>query len=108
MRSRHKRLPRPRVSATSQNPPDSQIKAALIQHAGWRRSAWMGKPYSMDLRERVVAAVDPGGLSCHRAAAQFGVGVNTAILWVRRFRKTATFPPDPLAGHKPNKISGTH
>ena len=22
----------------------------------------MGKPYSMDLRERVVAAVDPGGL----------------------------------------------
>ena len=26
----------------------------------------MGKPYSMDLRERVVAAVDPGGLSCHR------------------------------------------
>ena len=42
----------------------------------------MGKPYSMDLRERVVAAVDPGGLSCHRAAAQFGVGVNTAILWV--------------------------
>jgi hypothetical protein len=24
----------------------------------------MGKPYSMDLRERVVAAVDPGGLSC--------------------------------------------
>ena len=48
----------------------------------------MGKPYSMDLRERVVAAVDPGGLSCHRAAAQFGVGVNTAILWVRRFRET--------------------
>jgi transposase len=31
----------------------------------------MGKPYSMDLRERVVAAVDKGGLSCHRAAAQF-------------------------------------
>jgi putative transposase len=46
----------------------------------------MGKPYSMDLRERVVAAVDRGGLSCHKAAAQFGVGVNTAILWVRRFR----------------------
>jgi putative transposase len=26
----------------------------------------MGKPYSIDLRERVVAAVDSGGLSCHR------------------------------------------
>jgi transposase len=53
----------------------------------------MGKPYSMDLRERVVAAVDPSGLSCHRAAAQFGVGVNTAILWVRRFRETGSVAP---------------
>ena len=53
----------------------------------------MGKPYSMDLRERVVAAVDPGGPSCHRAAAQFGVGVNTAILWVRRFRETGSVAP---------------
>jgi hypothetical protein len=33
----------------------------------------MGKPYSMDLREGVVAAVETGGLSCHQAAAQFGV-----------------------------------
>jgi putative transposase len=39
----------------------------------------MGKPYSMDLRERVVAAVETGGLSCHQAAAQFGVGVSTAF-----------------------------
>jgi putative transposase len=34
----------------------------------------MGKPYSIDLRERVVAAVETGGMSCHRAAAHFGVG----------------------------------
>jgi putative transposase len=33
----------------------------------------MGKPYSMDLRERVVAAVENDGLSCHAAAAKFGV-----------------------------------
>jgi transposase len=26
----------------------------------------MGKPYSMDLRERVVAAVKTGGMSCNR------------------------------------------
>jgi transposase len=31
----------------------------------------MGKPYSMDLRERVVAAVKVGGLSCNKAAKQF-------------------------------------
>jgi transposase len=68
----------------------------------------MGKPYSMDLRERVVAAVDPGGLSCHRAAAQFGVGVNTAILWVRRFRETGSVAPGQMGGHKPKAISGKH
>src|SRR5216684_2147293 len=73
-----------------------------------RRPAWMGKPYSMDLRERVVAAVDPGGLSCHRAAAQFGVGVNTAILWVRRFRETGSVAPGQMGGHKPKAISGEH
>src|SRR3979411_1200767 len=65
-------------------------------------------PYSLDLRERVVAAVDKGGLSCHRAAAQFGVGVNTAILWVRRFRETGSVAPGQMGGHKPKKISGKH
>jgi transposase-like protein len=44
----------------------------------------MGKPYSVDLRERVVAAVETGGMSCPRAALQFGVDVSTAINWVRR------------------------
>jgi putative transposase len=68
----------------------------------------MGKPYSMDLRERVVAAVDKGGLSCHRAAAQFGVGVNTAILWVRRFRETGSVAPGQMGGHRPKKILGKH
>jgi transposase-like protein len=33
----------------------------------------MRRPYSIDLRERVVRAVIKGGLSCHQAAAQFGV-----------------------------------
>src|SRR4030088_684153 len=68
----------------------------------------MGKPYSMDLRERVVAAVETGAMSCHRAAAQFGVGVNTAILWVRRFREPGSVAPGQMGGHKPKKISGKH
>ena len=32
----------------------------------------MGKPYSLDLRKRVVAAIE-GGMSCNQAAKQFGV-----------------------------------
>jgi transposase len=66
----------------------------------------MGKPYSLDLRERVVAAVETGGMSCHRAAAQFGVGVSTAINWVRRLRKTGSVAPGKMGGHKPKSIAG--
>ena len=47
----------------------------------------MSRAYSLDLRERVVAAVEKGGLSARRAAAQFGVGASTAIRWVGRLRK---------------------
>src|SRR6202521_275361 len=72
------------------------------------RRAWMGKPYSMDLRERVVAAVETGGMSCHQAAAQFGVGVSTAIVWVRRLRETGSVAPGQMGGHKPKAISGDH
>jgi transposase len=68
----------------------------------------MGKPYSIDLRERVVAAVETGGMSCHRAAAQFGVGISTAINWVRRLRETGSVAPGEMGGHKPKSISGEH
>jgi putative transposase len=36
----------------------------------------MWRPYSIDLRERAVAAVEKGGISRRQAAAQFGVGVS--------------------------------
>src|SRR5438132_9562826 len=68
----------------------------------------MGKPYSIDLRERVAGAVVRGGLSCHRAAAQFGVGVSTAIGWVRRLRETGSVAPGKMGGHKRKAISGEH
>jgi transposase len=68
----------------------------------------MGKPYSMDLRERVVAAVKTGGLSCNRAAKQFGIGISTAINWVRRQRETGSVAPGQMGGHKPKKIAGEH
>jgi transposase len=68
----------------------------------------MGKPYSVDLRERVVAAVVTGGLSCNRAAKQFGVGISTAINWVRRLRETGSVAPGQMGGHKPKSISGEH
>ena len=68
----------------------------------------MGKPYSIDLRERVVSAVLTGGLSCNRAAKQFGVGISTAINWVKRVRETGSVAPGQMGGHKPKAISGEH
>jgi hypothetical protein len=47
----------------------------------------MGKPYSLDRRKRVVAAVETGGLSCNQAAKQFGIGISTAIGWVHRLAR---------------------
>ena len=68
----------------------------------------MAKPYSIDLRERVVAAVETGGMSRRRAASHFGVGVSTAIHWVRRFRETGSVAPGQMGGHKPKAIRGAY
>jgi len=68
----------------------------------------MGRAYSIDLRERVVAAVESGGLSRHEAATQFGVGVSSAIRWVGRLRKTGSVAPDKIGGYKPRAIAGEH
>jgi transposase len=48
----------------------------------------MAKPYDQDLRERVIAAGIARGGSARGAAEHFGVGVATAIVWVRRFRES--------------------
>ncbi len=52
----------------------------------------MGKPYSMDLRERVVGAIE-GGMSTRAAAARFSVGIATAGAWARLKRATGEVRP---------------
>ena len=59
----------------------------------------MTKPLSMDLRERLVSAVD-GGLSRRGAAARFGVAPSTAIKWVARWQRTGDVQPQPQGGDK--------
>ena len=46
----------------------------------------MARAYGEDLRERVIKTA-LGGASVRQAAARYGVGVSTAILWVRRARE---------------------
>ncbi len=68
----------------------------------------MARPFSMDLRRQVVAAVEKEGLSCHAAASRFEIGVSTAIDWVRRFRETGSAAPGQMGGHKPKAIWDEH
>jgi len=66
----------------------------------------MAQPYSMDLRQRVIAAVERGGMSRRLAAAHFGIAVSTTITWVKRFRQTGSAKPGQMGGHKPKAIRG--
>ena len=68
----------------------------------------MGKPYPLEFRKRVVAAVESGGLSRNQAAKQFGIGISTAIGWVNRLRKTGSLAAGQMGGHKPKAISGAY
>lgn len=68
----------------------------------------MPRPYSTDLRARVVSAVERDGLSRRQAAERFGVAVSTAINWVRRFRETGSIAAGRMGGHRPKKIIGAH
>ena len=68
----------------------------------------MARPYSLDLRERVVAAVVGDGLSRRQAAARFGIAIRTAVRWVEQYGRTGSVVPGQMGGHKPKAISGAH
>ena len=59
----------------------------------------MAEPLSLDLRERVVAAVK-GGMSRRRAAAHFRVGVSSAIRWVAQAGTRGDLRPRPMGGDR--------
>jgi transposase len=61
------------------------------------------RAYSMDLRERVVAAVD-GGMRPGQAAAVFGMSVRSVERYLARRRSTGSLAPQVQRhGRKPEK-----
>jgi putative transposase len=68
----------------------------------------MGKPLSVDLRERVVAAVVNGGLSRNQAAKRFGIAISTAVNWVRQFLETGSVAPGKIGGYRQKTIRGEY
>jgi transposase len=66
----------------------------------------MGKPYSMDLRERVVEAIE-GGLSTGEAAKRFVIGKATAGAWARLKRASGSVAP-PKQGKPKGSVLDAH
>jgi transposase len=61
--------------------------------------SWMGKPYSNDLRERVVAAIDTGHTR-EEVAELYNLALSTVGRFIRRKRETGSVEPDKFGGHK--------
>lgn len=59
----------------------------------------MPRPYSNDLRERVVAAV-ASGRPCREVAVLFGVSVASVVKWSQRHRATGTAAAQRMGGHR--------
>ena len=59
----------------------------------------MPRPYSQDLRERVIGKV-AGGMAARAAGRLFGVSQSVAIKWAQRWRQTGSVAAKPMGGHK--------
>ena len=64
----------------------------------------MPKPYSYDLRQKVIQAIKLDGLKIKEASEIFNISRNTIRLWLKRQRETGDFralPNQPPGnGHK--------
>ena len=65
----------------------------------------MAKPYSQDLRDRVVGSV-AGGRSCRATAALFGVSVASVVKWRQRYRATGSAAAKQMGGWRQLSLKG--
>lgn len=59
----------------------------------------MTKPLSLDLRQRVMAAID-AGMSCRAAADRFGIAPSAAVKWRRLWLETGSVAPRAQGGDR--------
>ena len=59
----------------------------------------MPRPYSQDLRDRVIGAVEDG-MSARAAGRLFGVSESSAIKWVARWRRTGSGAAKRMGGYR--------
>jgi transposase len=90
----------------SESEGDSLFGANMIQDAGWIGGQHpMARAYSLDLRERVVAAV-ASGVSCRAVAATFKVSVASVVKWSQRFRASGSAAAYKVGGRRPYALAG--
>ena len=65
----------------------------------------MARAYSLDLRERVVAAIAAGG-SCRQVAVLYRVSVASVVKWSQRFRSTGSAAAKRMGGNRPRSLAG--
>jgi transposase len=63
----------------------------------------MARPYSLDLRQRVVAAVASGD-SCRKVAVTFKVSVASVVKWSQRYRTTGSAAAKRMGGNRPQSL----
>ena len=63
----------------------------------------MPKPYSQDLRDRVIDAVKRG-LSRRAAARHYEIRESLAIKWLERVERDGSREPVGHGGHRPSKL----
>src|SRR5215467_12843807 len=77
---------------------DSPIWGFVIQNAGWGGGQHrMARPYSQDLRDRVVSSV-ARGRTCRATAALFGVSVASVVKWSQRWRASGSAAAKQMGG----------
>ena len=64
----------------------------------------MARPYSVDLRWRIVRAVE-AGLSRRAAAAKFEVSVSFVVKLMQRWRDKGTLQPERIGGAKRSPLA---
>ena len=61
----------------------------------------MPKPYSQDLRDRVIDAVEKGEMSRRAAARRYAISESVAVKWLKRVERDGSREPVGHGGHRP-------
>ena len=64
----------------------------------------MPKPYSQDLRDRVIDAVERGEMSRRAAARRYAISESVAIKWLERVERDGSREPVGHGGHRASKL----